>query len=155
MSGDHLASDRVRQHTAEDALQQIDAAARARLARYAQAPRAEVDARLRELDDEWDIERVLMVNAATLAGIGVLLGFFVSRWWLLLPLVVLTFLVQHALQGWCPPLAVFRRLGKRTRREIDAERTALKALAGDFEGTEAPLAPPGEKARRAYERAST
>jgi len=43
-----------------------------------------------------------------------------------------SFCLQHALQGWCPPLTLFRRLGIRTQREIDDERTALKALRGDF-----------------------
>ena len=32
------------------------------------------------------------------------------------------------------PFEVFRRLGARTRGEIDAERTAIKALRGDFDG---------------------
>ena len=42
------------------------------------------------------------------------------------------FLLQHAVQGWCPPVPVFRRLGVRTQTEIDEERYALKALRGDF-----------------------
>lgn len=56
-----------------------------------------------------------------------------SRRLLLVPAVVLGFLAQQALQGWCPPVPVFRRLGFRTRREIDAEKDALKALRGDFQ----------------------
>ena len=50
------------------------------------------------------------------------------------PLVVGGFLLQHAVQGWCPPLPVFRRYGVRTQTEIDDERYALKALRGDFRG---------------------
>ncbi|HSH82103.1 MAG TPA: hypothetical protein VLA19_26550 [Herpetosiphonaceae bacterium] len=46
--------------------------------------------------------------------------------------MVLPFLVQHAVQGWCPPLLVIRALGVRTRKEIDVEKYALKALRGDF-----------------------
>jgi hypothetical protein len=42
------------------------------------------------------------------------------------------FLFQHAIQGWCPPVPVLRRLGFRTANEIEQERTALKALRGDF-----------------------
>jgi hypothetical protein len=42
------------------------------------------------------------------------------------------FLLQHAVQGWCPPIIWFRRLGVRTSTEIDHERNALKALRGDF-----------------------
>ena len=57
-----------------------------------------------------------------------------SSRWLLLSGLVPAFLLQHAVQGWCPPIAVLRRFGFRTRGEIDAERTALKALRGDFEG---------------------
>ncbi|HET9942578.1 MAG TPA: hypothetical protein VFR05_04515, partial [Terriglobia bacterium] len=41
-------------------------------------------------------------------------------------------LLQHAVQGWCPPVPLFRRLGIRTQREIDEERYALKAMRGDF-----------------------
>ncbi len=51
----------------------------------------------------------------------------------LVPLVVGSFLLQHAVQGWCPPLPVFRRMGVRTQTEIDEERAALKALRGDFQ----------------------
>jgi len=47
---------------------------------------------------------------------------------------VLSFLFQHAVQGWCPPVPVFRRMGVRTRKEIDREKYALKALRGDFDG---------------------
>jgi hypothetical protein len=59
---------------------------------------------------------------------------------LLLPLGVALFLLQHGLQGWCPPLALFRRRGVRTRREIDLERYALKALRGDFTAGRRPAA---------------
>jgi hypothetical protein len=45
---------------------------------------------------------------------------------------VTAFLFQHAVQGWCPPLPILRRLGFRTASEIDTERYALKALRGDF-----------------------
>ena len=50
----------------------------------------------------------------------------------LLPALVTTFLFQHAVQGWCPPIPLLRRLGIRTSREIEIERVALKILRGDF-----------------------
>ena len=50
----------------------------------------------------------------------------------LLPALVTGFLFQHAVQGWCPPVPLFRRMGVRTRPEIDREKFALKALRGDF-----------------------
>lgn len=43
----------------------------------------------------------------------------------------LAFLGLHALVGWCPPAALYRRLGFRTSREIESERRALRrALDG-------------------------
>jgi len=47
------------------------------------------------------------------------------------------FLLQHGVQGWCPPLGILRRLGVRTPREIEAERYALKSIRGDFDGIKA------------------
>ena len=61
-----------------------------------------IDRRLRELDAEWDIERTLELNAATLALAGTVLGAFSDRRFLVLPAAVAAFLLQHALQGWCP-----------------------------------------------------
>ncbi|WP_374990981.1 hypothetical protein [Hyphomicrobium sp. LHD-15] len=92
--------------------------------------------RLRELDEEWDIERAIEANASTLAFVGVALGFFVHPYWLALPALVTLFLFQHAVQGWCPPVPVLRRLGFRTTYEIERERNALKAVRGDFIGAE-------------------
>ncbi len=102
------------------------------IARYRNAGPAAIARRLRELNAEWDIERTLEANAATASLIGLTLGATVDRRWYLFPAVVAGFLLQHALQGWCPPLPVFRRLGIRTSYEIDYERYALKALRGDF-----------------------
>jgi hypothetical protein len=93
--------------------------------------------RLHELDREWDIERVLEANAATLALTGIVLGATRDHRWLYLSGGVAAFLLQHALQGWCPPVPILRRLGIRTMQEINAERTALKALRGDFREVDA------------------
>ena len=106
----------------------------ARVARLEEGKPIELEARLDELDGEWDIERLLQANASTLVMIGVALGYAWDRRFLLLPAAVLTFFAQHALQGWCPPIPVFRRRGVRTRREIERERYAIKALRGDFDG---------------------
>lgn len=93
---------------------------------------SEIDRRLEELDREWDVERLLETNAASLALLGLGLGVFVDRRFFMLPAIVTGFLLQHALQGWCPPIPVFRRMGIRTASEIDVERYALKVVRGDF-----------------------
>jgi hypothetical protein len=105
------------------------------ISRCARAGPAAIERRLRELDREWDIERVLEANAASLAFAGVALGALIDRRFLILPALVTGFLLQHALQGWCPPVPLFRHLGVRTAAEIDEERYALKALRGDFRQT--------------------
>jgi hypothetical protein len=124
-------TDRVRRHTSPAVRQTIDAKTRQNVEVHAMSP-AEVDDRIAKLETEWDIERVLETNASLLALGGVVLGATVSKKWLLLSGGVLAFLFQHATSGWCPPLPVLRRLGVRTRREIDRELYALKALRGDF-----------------------
>jgi hypothetical protein len=134
--------DRVRAHTAPDARGDLDRRLEQRIAEYAGAPVERIGARLDELDREWDIERYLEVNATSLVALSTAATLVTRRrWLLLLPLAVALFLLQHGLQGWCPPLAIFRRRGVRTRREIDLERYALKVLRGDFSGGERPTAP--------------
>lgn len=124
--------ERVPEHTAEHVNEQIRRQTEENVARYAAAGDEAIDRRLSELDEEWDIERTLEANAATLAAVGAGLALLTDRRFALLPLVVGGFLLQHAVQGWCPPIPVFRRLGFRTSAEIDYERYALKALRGDF-----------------------
>lgn len=111
----------------------IRATTRANVARFQGASPEAIQRRLDELDREWDIERRLETNAASIVIAGVALGVFVDRRWLALPAVVGGFLLQHAVQGWCPPLPIMRRFGVRTASEIDHERYALKALRGDFQ----------------------
>ena len=125
--------DRVPAHTAEHVNERIDRQVERNVRKYARRPE-DISRRLKELDEEWDIERAIEMNASALAFAGVALGFFHHPYWLALPALVTAFLFQHAVQGWCPPIPVLRRLGFRTVYEIDREKYALKALRGDFEG---------------------
>jgi hypothetical protein len=100
--------------------------------RYYQQHKDGIRSRLRQLDEEWDIERAIECNASALAFTGVVLGATRDKRWLLLPAMVTAFLFQHAIQGWCPPVPILRRMGFRTASEIEQERQALKALRGDF-----------------------
>lgn len=133
--------DRVRASTPRSINERIDRETAERVRGYARAPREALSRRIGELEREWDIERVLERNAALLALTGLALGIGVHRRWLLLPGVVMSFLFQHAVQGWCPPLLILRPLGIRTQREIEAEKYALKALRGDFAGVAESTAP--------------
>lgn len=124
--------DRVRANTNPEVLQAIDARIEERIRFYATQPKEAISEHIQELDREWDIERFLQTNAAALALTGLLFG-LMRRKWLLLTGGVLGFLLQHAIQGWCPPIPLLRRMGVRTRGEIDREKYALKILRGDFQ----------------------
>jgi hypothetical protein len=127
-TADPTSADRVRHSTAPEVNREIDRRTNNNIRRYANSSEEVIHRRIEELDQEWDIERALEVNASTLALSGLLLGVTVNRKWLALPGVVLSFLLQHGLQGWCPPLPTLRRMGLRTRGEIDREKYELKAL---------------------------
>jgi hypothetical protein len=126
---------RVSAHTSDDVNRRLKREFVRRLAYFA-AHLDEIEARLDELDREWDIERAIETNASALAFVGIALGATGDRRWLLLPAAVTAFLFQHAIQGWCPPVPILRRLGFRTVSEIDHERYALKAIRGDFADVE-------------------
>ncbi len=131
MASANAAVDRVQAHTSDAANRMIHEAMTERLVHAALHPDG-IEERLGELEREWDVERVLEANASTLGLAGLALGIAVDRRWLALPVLVAGFLLQHATQGWCPPLPLLRRLGFRTQQEIDRERYGLKALRGDF-----------------------
>jgi hypothetical protein len=127
---------RVPRHTSEEINRRIEQESESRVRTLAGDPGG-IARRLRELDEEWDIERVLETNASAFAFVGSALGASVDRRWLAIPIVVGAFLFQHAIQGWCPPIPILRRMGFRTAREIEIERVALKTLRGDFREPEA------------------
>ena len=106
--------------------------AETRLAYYANHPE-EIGERLRELDEEWDIERAIELEAAGTVFAGVVLGLTVSKKWFLLTALASAMLLLHNLQGGYPLLPLLRRMGFRSPQEIAQERYALKALRGDFE----------------------
>ncbi len=123
-------ANRVRRHTSKAVNAWIDKKTQNDLAYFADHP-DEINRRLKELDREWDVERMLEMNSSAISLIGLLLGAARSRKWLFLPAAVQLFFLQHGVQGWCPPLPLLRRLRIRTQSEIETEREALKALRGD------------------------
>lgn len=132
---------RVRRSSTNEANQNIDQEILENISQYGYGSLDALENRIEELNKEWDIERLLEVNASTLALTGVLLGFAKDKRWFILPGIVTTFLLQHGIQGWCPPLPILRKLGFRTRKEIEEERYALKVLRGDFKQTSENPAP--------------
>lgn len=124
--------DRVRENTFDFQNEEIDDEILDNISFFSDRSAEEITARIDELEQEWDMERVLEINAASFSTAGLLLGTFVNKKWLILPGVVAFFLGQHAVQGWCPPLEVLRAMNFRTRKEIAKEKFALKVVRGDF-----------------------
>lgn len=125
--------ERVRKNTSEQVNRTIDNKIKENIELYLPQDKNAITKRLKELEKEWNIERALEVNMPIVAMIGLALGIFASDWWFIFPAIVLLFFLEHAIQGWCPPLPIFRSLGFRTKKEIEKERYALKFLRGDFD----------------------
>ncbi len=125
-------AERVERHTPDHVNERIYSDMRRRVAECYALSDEEIDARILELEREWDIERTLEANASTVILTGLALGTLANRKWYALSALAAGFLLQHAIQGWCPPLSFFRRRAVRTAREIYEEITALRALRGDF-----------------------
>lgn len=119
-------ADRVRRNTPAQLNWRIDTLTECSVREHLAAGPDAMRRRIEALDREWDIERVLETLAPTVILNGIALSALHDRRWLLLPAAAAGFLLQHAVQGWCPPLPLLRRLGVRTRAEIDRERRLLE-----------------------------
>jgi hypothetical protein len=127
------ATDRVRANTWPPVNDRLDSQARLRLREAAAfASSDELGRRITQLDYEWDFDRTLEVEASLMGLAGLTLGVALDKRFLLLPGFVAAMLLLHATHGWYPLLPLFRRIGVRTRDEIDRERYGLKAMRGDF-----------------------
>ena len=126
-------TDPVRANTTPDALKAIDTSIEEKILYFSTQPKDVISKRIHQLEREWDIERWIETNASSLALTGLVLGLTKSRKYLVLTGTVLSFLLMHAIQGWCPPVPLLRKMGVRTRSEIDREKFALKVLRGDFQ----------------------
>jgi len=125
-------SDRVRARTAREILRRIDDETAESQARLEHAGPDDIARRLAELDAEWDTDRAVETEAATMGLLGLALATWLDSRFLALPAVVAASVLVHARTGHYPWMPVFRRLGVRTSKEIARERYALKALRGDF-----------------------
>lgn len=86
-----------------------------------------------KLNHEWDVERVLEASAAFVVLGSTIMGLKTNKkYWFLMSGTAGLFLMQHSLQGWCPPVSLVRKFGIRTSEEINNEKIVYKLLKGDF-----------------------
>ena len=140
---------RVPLHTATETNTRIREEMAQRMDYYRAHPE-QIGKRIKELNEEWDIERALATGSSCLSLLGLALGLGRNRRWLALTLGVQSFYLQHSLQGWCPPLPMLRRLGFRTPMEIELERAALKDIREGV--SENPVPPAGRDSGIGVER---
>ncbi|MFD2436832.1 hypothetical protein [Modicisalibacter luteus] len=120
---------RVERNTADSVNRHIRQQTEENVAYFAENPH-EIERRLHELDHDWDIERTLEANAAALSLAGITLGATHDKRWLLLPAAVTGFLLQHALQGWCPRLSFSADVGYAPQRKSIRNATRSRRCEG-------------------------
>ena len=99
---------------------------------YSHKGKSKITQRLTEIENEWDIERIIHLHVSGMSLTGVLLAFFVDKRWLILPAAAAAILVLHSMKGIAPQVQVLKKLGFRTKAEIDREKFSIKAMRGDF-----------------------
>jgi len=124
---------RLTLHTPNRVNEVISDRLRDNVARFASATPALIEQRLRELDREWDVERLTGAASGLVLLASVLLASLLGEGWLVLPALIGVCLLLHAIVGWTPALPLIRQMGYRTAEEIAQERYALKAIRGDFQ----------------------
>ncbi|MDB5105590.1 MAG: hypothetical protein JWP91_3279 [Fibrobacteres bacterium] len=120
---------------------------------YGSLGREGLTERIRALDDEWDMERFVTVSLSGLGLFGMVMGLFGSRLWRVLSWASFPLLFLHGQDKWKPSDGILKSLGLRSRKEIEAEKYALKALRGDFRQVEPGTGEEGEILARNSNRA--
>ncbi|MPM17970.1 hypothetical protein SDC9_64370 [bioreactor metagenome] len=100
---------------------------------YVDSGEAILTDKVKQLSKEWDTERFFEANAASCVLLSSIIGLQKKNsYWFAFTGTIGSFLLLHALQGWCPSLPLIRKLGVRTAEEIFQEKTVYKMLRGDF-----------------------
>lgn len=125
--------DRIRNHSPKSFNKAIDKKTDSIMESTIEKGPLAIKERLNALDKEWDIDRALIFffSGVVTAQLATAMK-KKNKNWLWGPLIQSSFLMLHATLGWCPPVPVLRKLGFRTRFEIQAEREELlKALSSE------------------------
>lgn len=118
--------DRVRNHSPKVFNKEIDKQSDYIIKTTIQRGSFAIRERLLQLDKEWDIDRALLAFFSTtfVAQLGLSVKRKSHRF-SIIPFIQSAFLLMYATYGWCPPVPMLRKMGFRTRFEIQAEREEL------------------------------
>ncbi|MBX9724449.1 MAG: hypothetical protein K2X81_23770 [Candidatus Obscuribacterales bacterium] len=98
---------------------------------YSMQTREAIDEHLRELDREWSTERTNATIGNVIALLGLVLGAFISSWFLLIPLTTCLFSLAHNVFNFTPLLTLWRHSNMRANCQINTEKFAMKAMRGN------------------------
>lgn len=107
-----------------------------------------VSERIRQLDREAEAECTVVSVLSGLGAFGLLMGLLGGRTFRLLAWISLPLLFAFSMGKWAPDAGVISRWGLRSRKEIEEERYALKALRGDFAKVQPPAGSESENLGR-------
>jgi len=101
---------------------------------YSTQPLELLNRRIQELEWEVPLETFVYRGGAALIVVSLLMLLFRrgSRSWLIPAIAVTALQLQYSQQGQNVLTDILRKRGYRSRREIEAEKSSLKALRGDF-----------------------
>ncbi len=133
-SWNQTSNDAARSHVPAEVNKRIDERVERCVRHMAQQERWEISCYLEKLEQEWDLNRAVMAVGSAVALVGLGLGRRDGGGWRILSALAAGLLLQQALMCYGPLARLVRVIGGvRSRREIDLEKFALKALRGDFE----------------------
>ncbi len=103
-----------------------------RMERFAQQDVGALELRLAKLDGEWSSGLVVKATTGAVILLGLSLAIWVNVWWLIAVAFSAIILLQDQFgrESWFRELLTF--FGFRSRNQIEADRTALKVVRGDF-----------------------
>lgn len=111
----------------------MEAALECRLKKVIEAGPGAIDERLAELESEWTAGRAAKASAGTFIVAGLALTLLtMNLYWLILPIVGGSLLMQYILGRKSLIGELFHAFGLRSGGEIDQEKMALRVLRGDF-----------------------
>ena len=98
MKRKEAAGERVRKVTSDRQNAVIDNTILRNIKDHAEKSPAEISQRIKELDKEWDIERVLDLNMSAMALCGITVSLLFNKYSIILPILLLLFFIWHAFQ---------------------------------------------------------
>ena len=123
-----VSQSKAQDNTSDSINQEIERQIEANVGYFKRQSNEAIKERINSLEREWDAGRAASGINATLAIAATGLSLASSKKWHFLTAAAGAFMLQQALLGWSPPLALARRMRIRTLNEIKLEKQALENL---------------------------